>query len=271
MAKSEASAFPGTVPLLLGMVHLPPLPGAPGWSAQGGVRAWLEHAVRDAVALGEAGFDGVIVENYGDAPFFSGRVPPETVAALAVATRAVRDALPRRLEVGVNVLRNDGLAALAIAAASGLGLVRVNVLTGAALTDQGIVEGEAARILRERARLAPQAAILADLRVKHAAPLAERPLDEEARDLWERGGADALILTGPSTGEPVDVSMIESVRRAVPDAKLLIGSGATSRTIGRLLRLSDGVIVGTALKRGGRTSAPVDPKRAARFVDAARG
>ena len=255
-------------PLLLGVVHLPPLPGAPGHRA--GSR-WRQRAITDGQAYAEAGFDGVLVENFGDAPFFSGRVPPETSAALAVAARAVRDALPPAVTVGVNVLRNDGRAAIAIAAAAGLDFIRVNVLVGAVVTDQGIVEGEAADLLRDRARLAPELKILADVRVKHAAPLAPRPLEEEALDLLERAGADALILTGSRTGRGVDREELALLRESLPEAFLLVGSGVSRHTVRGLLADADGAIVGSAVKRGGRTDAPVERRRAAAFVHAARG
>ena len=255
-------------PLLLGVVHLQPLPGSPGHKPGG---RWRQRAVSDARVYGEAGFDGVVVENFGDAPFFAGRVPAETSTALAVAARAVRDALPPTLSVGVNVLRNDGRAAVAIAAAAGLDFIRVNVLAGAVVTDQGLVEGEAAELLRDRARLAPALKILADVRVKHAAPLAPRPIEEEALDLVERAGADALILTGSRTGRVVDRDELVGLRETLPDAFLLVGSGTSRHTVRGLLADADGAIVGTAVKRGSRTDAPVDRRRAAAFVQSARG
>lgn len=255
-------------PLVLGVIHLPPLPGAPRRTDDG---RWRERAVTDARAYAAAGFDGVIVENHGDAPFFATRVPPETTAALAVAARAARDAVPPSVAVGVNVLRNDGRAAIAVAAAADLEFVRVNVLAGAAVTDQGLVEGEAADVLRDRARLAPNVQVLADVHVKHAAPLAPRPIEEEARDLVDRGGADAVVVTGARTGGTVDREELARLREALPDVFVLVGSGASRHTVRGLLADADGVIVGTAVKRGGRTEAPVDRRRAAAFVSAARG
>lgn len=262
-------------PILIGMVHLAPLPGAPAHAPvkRSGTApaAWVEAAVSDALALARAGFDGVLVENFGDAPFHKDHVPPETTAALAVACTAVRSALPPTVAVGVNVLRNDALSALAVAAAAGLDAVRVNVLAGAAVTDQGLVEGRAAEVLRARARLCPRVRILADLRVKHARPLVERPLHEEADELTGRAGADAVIVSGSATGAAVDMAYLEAARDALGTHPLLIGSGATARNVGALLEHADGVIVGTSIKRGGRTTARVDALRAKTFVRRARG
>ncbi len=260
-------------PLLIGMVHLPPLPGAPGRSVpKKGRRAarWRARAVSDAKLLQRAGFHGVLVENYGDAPFFKDRVPAETVASMAVAAAAVRDALGPRMAVGVNVLRNDAASALAIAAAADLDFIRVNVLTGAVVADQGVIEGRAAEWMRLRATIAPRVKVFADARVKHAQPLAPRALSEEIRDTLERGGADAVILSGLRTGEPVDEDALEAIRINVPEATLLVGSGADRESIGYFLEHADGVIVGTSIKRGGKTDAPVDAQKARAFVKAAR-
>lgn len=270
MAERKRSTAGGLAarPLLIGMVHLPPLPGAPGHA---GNRRWIRRAVDDARRLADAGFDAVLVENLGDAPFYKERVPPETTAAMAVAAHGVRAALAPPCAVGVNVLRNDAGAALAVAAAAALDFVRVNVLAGAAVTDQGVIEGRAADVLRLRARIAPDVRIVADLRVKHARPLASRPLEEEARDLVERAGADAVVVSGARTGAATDPQELAAVRAAVGRVPLLVGSGATTRTVARLLTHADGVIVGTAVKRGARLDAPVDARRARAFVKAARG
>lgn len=255
-------------PLLIGMVHLGPLPGAPH---HGGMGAVLRRALADAAALERAGFDAALVENLGDAPWFGGPVPAETVAALAAVCARVREALPARMALGVNVLRNDARAAVAVAAAAGLDFVRVNVLCGAVLADQGVIEGAAAEVVRDRERLAPGVKLFADLRVKHAAPLVERRLEDEAHELVARARADAVLVTGARTGVAAPVGFLREVRAAVGRTPLLVASGADARSVAALLEVADGVIVGTAIQAGGRTGAPVSAGRAAAFARAARG
>lgn len=247
------------------MVHLGPLPGAPGFD--GDFEAVLERAVADALALADAGFDALMIENYGDVPFFADNVPPITVAAMARAVATVRAAVSQPL--GVNVLRNDGMAALSIAATCGAQFIRINVLSGAMYADQGLVSGRAAEIVRARAAWAPEIEILADVLVKHAAPPSGLTLEQAASDTYHRGMADALVVSGAATGRAPDQKTIVKVREAVPDAPLLIGSGATRRNVSRLLEAADGVIVGTDLKTKGNVENPVDPKRAAAMVKAA--
>jgi membrane complex biogenesis BtpA family protein len=251
---------------IIGMVHLEPLPGSARYA--GSLESVERRARADARALREGGVDGVLVENFGDAPFFPNRVPPETVAAIAVlASHLVREA---RLPLGVNVLRNDAPAALAIAAAAGARFVRVNVHTGTMDTDQGILEGEAHRTLRLRASLRLETAILADLLVKHAAPLVDRAVEDLAEESVERGLADAVVVTGPATGRPPDLSFLERVKAAVPSAPVLVGSGVDPDNIEEILSVADGLIVGTSLKRGGVVTNAVDLARVKRLVRAAR-
>ncbi|QDU84449.1 Putative sgc region protein SgcQ [Planctomycetes bacterium Pla163] len=253
---------------LVGVVHLRALPGSPGCGAASGARPLdevLRLAVADARALAEGGVDAIVVENFGDTPFFAERVPPETVAAMTLATEAVRAAVGGDLAIGVNVLRNDVRSALAIAAATGAAFVRVNVHVGTAVTDQGIVNGRAARTLRARAALVPGCAIWADVHVKHAVPLGGGEIGDAARETFERGRADGLIVSGVATGSAPDPGDLERVRSAVPVAPLLIGSGLTLENAADLCRFADGAICGTALKVGGDVGAPVDPARVVRM------
>ena len=251
--------------LLVGVIHLPALPGAPRFA--GDFARVVDGAARDAETLAAAGFDAVIAENFGDAPFFRGAVPPETVAAMAVCCERVRRT--SELPLGVNVLRNDGESALAVATAVGARFVRVNVLVGARVTDQGVVEGDAAGLLRARARMgAAGVAIAADVDVKHSVPLGATALapEDEAVEAVERALADAVIVTGGRTGAEADRAVIERVRRAVPRTPVWLGSGARHDTLKSWLHLVDGVIVGSALRADGRAGGPVDPAKARDFA-----
>jgi membrane complex biogenesis BtpA family protein len=226
---------------IFGMVHLGALPGAPHFTSLDSV---IELAIHDAREIAAGGCDGLVIENYGDRPFTRGRVEAETIAAM---TRVIAEVTREvRLPFGVNVLRNDALSALAIAAATGASFIRVNIHTGAMVTDQGIIEGDAYATLRKRASLAPNVLIFADHLVKHATPLGE----SSARDLRLRGFADAIIVTGAETGAAADPSRLHAVRNDV-DAPLLLGSGLTADNASRYAE-ADGAIVGTSLKHEGR-------------------
>lgn len=253
-----------TVASLIGVIHLRPLPGSPGFA--GDVAAVAAACARDAHALGDAGFDGIIVENYGDAPFEPGAVSPVTVAAMTRCALAARVAAPT-LTLGINVLRNDPEAALSIAVASGAAMVRVNVHVGARLTDQGLIQGQAHKTLRLRRALgADHVRLLCDVDVKHSAPLAPRPLAEETSDLVARGGADAVLVTGSGTGRSVNLRDLDEVIRAA-GVPVLVASGVSEGALAAIKR-AHGVIVGSALRADGKAGGPVDPGLAKRFAEA---
>jgi uncharacterized protein len=250
---------------VVGMVHLLPLPGSPRWA--GSMDEVLVRAVAEATILARGGLNGVLVENYGDVPFFPVSVPPETVAAMAVAVREVVRAVP--LPVGVNVLRNDASAALAVAAAAGARFVRINVHTGSMFTDQGRLEGRAHETLRQRRSLGTPVAILADVLVKHATPPPGTTLEGAARDAWHRGLADGLILTGGETGAPADARDIRRVKRVLPaEGKVWAGSGVTPDDAPALLEAADGLIVGSALQAGGLAGGGVQAERVGALIRA---
>ena len=252
--------------LLLGMVHLQPLPGSPRW--RGSMAEVVGAARRDAGALREAGFDGVIVENFGDLPFEPDHLPPATVAALAVCAHEVRQELGEDRLMGVNALRNDASAALAVAIAVGADLLRVNVHAGSMWTDQGLIQGRAHRTLRERRMLGAGVAVLADVLVKHAVSPTLVDLGVMARETVHRSLADGLVVTGPATGARVDPEELAQVAAAVPKHPVLAGSGVTPESVRYVAPLASGVIVGTWLKVDGKIDAPVDLERARRMVAA---
>jgi len=248
------------------MVHLQALPGAPLY--QGDMNAVIDAALADALTLEQGGVDGIMVENFFDAPFFKDRVPPETVAGMTRVVATLRQKI--RAPLGVNVLRNDGISALAIAAACDARFVRINILSWAMLADQGIIEGRAAEIARYRKMLGAEVLIFTDCLTKHAEPLAPMQMEWVARDTWERGGAEALVISGKATGYATDVSDVVAARRGAPDAPLLIGSGAAAENIAAYLPYVDGAVIGTALKREGRVENPVELARVQAFVERVR-
>ncbi len=249
---------------VVGMVHLPALPDSPGFDSREAVR---ERALADAGALDAGGADALLVENFGDAPFYPGDVPEHVVAEMAALATDLRRAVD--LPLGVNVLRNDAAAALSVAAAADGSFVRVNVHAGARATDQGVVEGRAHETMRLRERIDADVSVFADVAVKHSAPLAERPLDEEFREVVERGLADAVVVSGPSTGQAAAEADLARAADLGDEtgAPVFVGSGVSRENVETVVEHADGAIVGTALKEGGVTTNPVDEARVRALVE----
>jgi membrane complex biogenesis BtpA family protein len=262
----DATRFTSRLPAkpIIGMVHLKALPGSPMYG--GRMQPIVEAALRDADALQRGGIDAIMVENFFDTPFFKDRVGPETVAAMTHILTLIRARVD--VPLGVNVLRNDGISALAVAAAVGAAFVRINILSWAMLADQGLIEGRAAEVLRYRRSLGVDPLIFADCLTKHAAPIAPQTMEIVAMDTWERGGADALVISGVGTGKPTDYNDVAAARRGAPHAPILLGSGVTPETLPTFLPIIDGAIVGTYFKAEGKVENPVEASRVQQLMAA---
>lgn len=255
----------GTNHPIIGVIHLLPLPGSPRYDGQ--LETMLQRAEQEAAALASGGAHGIIIENFFDAPFAKTKIDTAGACALTLAASRVKEI--SQLPLGINVLRNDGHTALAIAGTVGASFIRVNVFSGAMVTDQGIIESEAHELLLYRRLLGLEktVSIFADVMVKHAAPLGITDIGQAAKDTVFRGLADALIVSGHSTGSAPDMDDLKAVRKAVPDSPIFIGSGASPESAPALLSVADGIIIASALKRQGKLENPVDPEKVRSFVD----
>jgi uncharacterized protein len=253
---------------VIGMVHLLPLPGAPGYTGYG-IDAIIDHARRDAEALLAGGVNGLMVENMWDLPYYVGAdVQVQAMTCQAVAARAIVEMA--HVPVGINVVHNGGVVALAIAVAAGAAFMRVCILTGSRLWDTGELDhGCAADLLRRRKELsAEQIKLFADVDKKHSVPFPG--LDLETHIEWtEFYRADALIVSGRMTG---DAPPVDKVRRAkeLATRPILLGSGTTAENIAEFLTYADGAIVGSSLKVDGIAENPVDVERVRRYMDAVK-
>lgn len=252
---------------VIGVIHLPALPGSAQYDGQE-MEAIIAVALAEAGRYRAGGLDGLIVENHGDIPFAKpDHLGPETAAAMAVITRAVR--LDSGLPVGVNVLANGAIAALAVAKSAGAAFIRVNQWANAYIANEGFIEGPAAAATRYRAWLhARGVKVFADVHVKHGAHaiVADRAIDEMARDA-EFFDADVAIATGQRTGDAASLDELRAIGGGT-SLPVVVGSGVTPDNVGDILAHGSGVIVASYLKRDGVWWNAVDPDRVAVFMQA---
>jgi len=251
---------------IIGVVHLQPLPTSPRWG--GNLKAVLDRAEQEATALASGGVDGIMVENFFDAPFPKDQVDPAVVSAMTIAVGRIQNLVT--LPIGINVLRNDARSAIAIASCTGAQFIRVNVWSGAMVTDQGIIEGRAHELMRYRRELGSDIKIFADVLVKHAQPLSTSNLTIAVQDTIERGLADAIIVSGLATGDAPDLKEVIIAKAAALGTPVFIGSGTHWENVRSYLDIADGVIVSSALKRNGNRNSAIDPNRVSRLVEVAR-
>ncbi len=265
MGKKKLDIFKN-YPAVVGVIHLPALPGSPAW--KGDMNEVLEFALRDAESLERGVVDGIIVENFWDAPFTRSSVEPITLAAMTRCVNEIRKKVD--VALGVNVLRNDAVSAISIAEVTGAQFIRVNVLTHAMITDQGIIEGCSYELSRLKARLGSDVRIMADVMVKHSFPPGVIDIGIMARDMALRGGADILIVSGSETGISIDMADLQKIQKAVPGFPIAAGSGVTDNNVTELMKYCDVIMVGTWFKKDGKIHNPVDKKRVQDLVQKVR-
>lgn len=260
-----AKIFPNAKPLIA-MAHIPALPGTPLYDQAEGIGGLVAHVRRDVAVLIDAGFDAVLFCNENDRPYEL-NAGPESAALM---TRVVAECRPENLPYGVDFLWDPRIA-LAAAVASEAAFIR-EVTTGAWESDMGLWNTNCAHTLRERRRLgADGLAVFMNITPEFASPIGRRNPADIARSTAVSSLADAILVSGPMAGAGPDLSTVRAVRASTPaEVPVLLNTGARPETIAEFLTVADGCIVGSSLKVDGHTWNPVDPQRAARFVQAAR-
>ncbi|XBS70045.1 BtpA/SgcQ family protein [Acerihabitans sp. KWT182] len=254
---------------VIGVVHCAAFPGSPQYKGQPFSKI-IDRALYDAKHYIAGGVHGLIIENHGDIPFAKPEdIGPETAALMSVITDRIKNEF--NVPLGINVLANAALPALATALAGGADFIRVNQWANAYIANEGFIEGAAAKALRYRSMLrAEHIRVFADSHVKHGshAIVADRSIPELTRDV-DFFQADAVIATGQRTGDSATLEEIDEIRSATA-LPLLVGSGVTPDNVQQILQRTQGVIVASTLKVGGVWWNEVEPERVIHFMAAAR-
>jgi len=252
---------------VIGMVHLPPLPGAVGYTGYP-VQEIIDFALKDAATLVENGVDGLMVENMWNIPWAVGmETSPEEMCAQAVSTAEVIKSV--NVPVGVNVVHNGARVCLGIAIAAGAKFMRICLLTGAAVWDTGEFTQGCARDLLSARKLnqAEHIKIFCDVDKKHSVRFPG--IDLETHIEWtEFFLADAMIITGRMTGSAPDLEKVIKAKKLAKGRPILMGSGMTAENVADFMKVADGCIVGFGMKDAGHPYRPVNPDNVKRFMDA---
>lgn len=247
----------GTKKAVIGMVHLLPLPGTPNYDEVGGVSKIIRAAEHDLKALVEGGIDGVMFGNEADLPYEL-KVGPASVATMAYVIGRLANGLS--VPFGVDVLW-DPEASIALAAATGARWVR-EVFTGVYASDMGMWNPNVAAALRYRRLVGAQdVKLFYNVCAEFASPLGTRDIVEVAKSAVFSSLADAICVSGPITGQPVDVDQLKRVKSALPETPVVANTGVRLENIHNILPWSDILVVGTYFKQDGYTWNPVDKER----------
>jgi len=250
--------------VVIAMVHIGALPGTPLYDSDGGVDRLIAGVLKDIDNLQEGGVDAVMFGNENDRPY-AFKAPPEGVAAMTAVVQAAKPHL--KIPFGVDYLW-DPIASVAIGAATGASFVR-EIFTGLFASDMGLWQPDCAGAARLRRHLGrDDMKLLFNINAEFAHSLDQRPIELRARSAVFSSLADAILVSGPITGEPVDRSDLRGVREAVQTVPVFANTGVNIDNVREIMGLADGVVIGTHFKVDGRTWNPVDGARVKRFMDA---
>ena len=246
----------------IGVVHLKALPGSPSY--ENNLSEIYKSALEDSTALQNGGVDSIIIENFGDIPFTKNSISKLTLAHFTNIAKELSDSL--NIDIGINVLRNDGESALSIADSINANFVRINILSGTMYTDQGIIEGKANKLIKLKNSLSNNIEIYADVFVKHAVPPIGYTIENQTEELLLRAGADKIIITGDGTGKEINFEQLEKLREIVPKGQLAIGSGVNESNIENYKNVADILIIGTGFKVDQNIAKPIDVKSVEKLI-----
>jgi membrane complex biogenesis BtpA family protein len=254
--------FPVIKPVI-GMIHVPALPGTPGHHLS--VQKIIDQCITEAKILRDNGLDGIMIENMHDVPYLKRKAGPEIVALMTVIGNEIKKTA--QLSCGIQILAGANNEALAAAHAAGLDFIRAEGFVFGHLADEGFMNADAGDLLRFRKQIeAENILILTDIKKKHSshAVTSDITITETARSA-SFFLSDGLIVTGKSTGIPADPAELKEVSRAT-ELPVLIGSGITEQNIHEYFHFADGFIIGSWFKKDGLWSNEPDPKRIKTFM-----
>ncbi len=252
---------------VIGMAHIGALPGSPLYDSDAGMTGLVDDVVADIEALQQGGVDAIMFGNENDRPYLL-KASPESLAAMSAVVTAAKPAL--KVPFGVNYLW-DPLASVAIGVATGASFVR-EIMTGLFASDMGLWNPDCASAIRLRGNLGrSDMKLLFNVNAEFAHSLDQRPIQQRARSAIFSSLADAILVSGPMTGQSVDNSDLRSVAEACADVPVFANTGVNIDNVAGILKIASGVIVGTHFKVDGNTWNAVDGERVKRFMDVVNG
>jgi membrane complex biogenesis BtpA family protein len=249
--------------VVIAMAHIGALPGTPLYDADGGVDKLIEGVARDVEKLQAGGVDAIMFGNENDRPYVF-KATPESVAGMTAVVQTIKPML--KVPFGVNYLW-DPSASVAIGAATGAKFVR-EIFTGVFASDMGVWAPDCASASRLRRNLGrSDMKLLFNINAEFAHSLDARPIELRARSAVFSSLADAILVSGPVTGEPADQSQLRKVCETVKDVPVFANTGVNIDNVKETMALASGVIIGTHFKVDGNTWNPVDGARVKRFME----
>ena len=243
--------------LVIGMVHLLPLPGNPAYR---GDRETIEKwAIEDAHTLIDSGVDAIMVENFNDGPQYSTEIPLSSYSLMLSIVAKIRDFC--KLPLGVNIEMNAFEQEWMMAYATHADFTRIEAFVDNRAGSFGFIEAASTPLAQLMKDYPSDTALLTDVRTAETYGCPEVPINELAQNARNHDSS-AVIVTENDHGNHVTVDGVKSMREVMGDFPIIVGAGVHPDNVLDYLKFADGVIVGRGFQKGDR----VDPELVTSFM-----
>lgn len=266
MATILNSIFGETKKIVIGLVHLRPLPGSYNYDAKKGLPYIVDCAARDIEIYQEAGLDGLLYCNESDMPFSQG-VEHIVPSAMVYCINELKSVM--KIPHGVDVIM-DNKAAISVSAVTGGRFVR-GIFTNVYVGELGLINTNGTEEIMYKKHIgADQVALFSRISQGLASPMVNRSIKMLTYGAIWGALADAVVVTGLAPGDTVSVKEIAEAKEAAGEIPIIASNGIDADNVGGIMEFADGVFIGTRLKKDNVTLEPVDKDKANRFMDAVR-
>ena len=247
---------------IIAMVHFPALPGTPLYDNKKGLDFIFNSAFNDLKNLQDAGVDAIMFGNENDRPYEL-KVNRATLSTMSYIIGRLSDKI--KIPFGVNVLW-DPISTIALAASTNANFVR-EIFTGTYASDMGIWSPDAGKAMRYRNSLGRNdLQMYFNISAEFAYSLDRRTVAERAESTVFSSIPDAVLVSGQITGQSAKLDEIKEVHKIIPDTPVLANTGVNINNVEEILKVTDGVIIGSSLKVNGDTWKNIDLNRAKKFM-----
>jgi len=248
--------------IIIGMAHFPPLPGFPLYDDSRGIDYIIRRIRDDVKNLQDGGVDYIMFCNENNRPYKL-KADFTTVAVMGRTIGEISKEI--KVPFGIDVLW-DPIAAISLAKATGASFIR-EIVTGTYVSDMGLWNTNVGELYRYRKLIdAGNIAIFFNISAEFAYNLDRRPLEEIAKSVAFSSLADVVLVSGPKTGVSPSLEMIRKVKEGVKDVPIFVNTGLNTENAKELLKIANGAIVGSSLKKNGVTWDPVDKERVKKLM-----
>ena len=254
----------GKKKLVIGMVHLKPLPGTPYYE-EGYLEESIDKAVSDAIALEKGGADGCLVQTVDRVYPSKDEADYARVASMTKIVNEISKAVSTEFQIGVQFMINGLKPAIAVAKVCGASFIRCAALVGTIETPGGSINTDTLDFLNYRKLIGAQdIKLIAEVDSIHNRAKGDEHISFRAGSAF-LAGAFAVEVAHPD--EEKNAQVVRDIKQVMPGMPVILGGHTNHENVARRIVDADGVFAGTCLQKKGVWGGAIDIDRVREYTD----